>query len=77
MGDDEVLTMEIVGEFLGMDQDTKIYHDFKTHWNHFFPRFSDRSAFVRQSANLWQVKQRLQKHLGCNSCKLLMMILIL
>ena len=64
LDDSEVLTMEIVGEFLGMDQDKKIHSYFKTHWAHFFPGIGDRTAFARQSANLWGVKKQLQKYLS-------------
>jgi hypothetical protein len=35
--DGEVLAMEIVGEFLGLEQDAAIYRYFRRHWLHFFP----------------------------------------
>lgn len=56
--------MEIVGEFLGYDEDKKIWHYFKKHWSHFFPKIPDRTNFVRQSANLCMIKQLLQKMLA-------------
>ena len=31
LADSEVLTMEVVGEFLGYDQDVAIYHYFRRH----------------------------------------------
>ncbi|MGA8163899.1 MAG: hypothetical protein WB791_02605, partial [Waddliaceae bacterium] len=34
----EVITMEIVGEFLGKDCDKTIWEYFKSHWKHFFPK---------------------------------------
>ena len=64
LGDDEVLTMEIVGEFFGIDTDKGIHGYFKCHWRHLFPKIGDRSAFVRQGANLWYIKQLLQKHIA-------------
>ena len=64
LADSEVLTMEIVGEFLGLDTDVGIWNYFKTHWNHFFPEIPDRSNFVRQAANLHAVKQILQERLA-------------
>ena len=64
LGDDEVLTMEVVGEFLGMDKDKEIHSYFKEHWRHFFPKIGDRSAFARQSANLWRVKSYIHKYLA-------------
>ena len=58
--DTEVLTMEIVGEFIGLHQDEKIWSHFRRHWRHFFPALGDRSAFVRQGADLWRIKQLMQ-----------------
>ena len=52
LSDSEVITMEIVGEFLGKDCDKAIWEYFKSHWLHFFPKIPDRSNFVRQAANL-------------------------
>ena len=37
MHDSEVLTMEVVGEFLGMDEDKTIYTYFRRHWADWFP----------------------------------------
>ena len=62
--DSEVMTMEIVGEFLGYDQDKKIWEYFKSHWLHFFPKMPDRSNFVRQAANLHIIKRLLQEALA-------------
>lgn len=62
--DSEVITMEIVGEFLGYDQDKKIWEYFKSHWGHFFPKIPDRPNFVRQSANLHVIKRLLQEKLA-------------
>jgi hypothetical protein len=36
---------------------------FYAHYRHFFPKLTERSKFVRQAANLWQVKAALQKRL--------------
>lgn len=61
--DSEVITMEIVGEFLGKDCDKSIWEYFKGHWTHFFPKIPDRSNFVRQAANLHMIKRLLQEKL--------------
>lgn len=56
--DSEVLTMEIMGEFLSIDTDSGIYRYFRRHNSDWFPtlRRIHRTTFVRQSANLWQIK---------------------
>jgi hypothetical protein len=57
--DSEVLTMEVVGEYLGLSQDTPLYRYFRQHYRHFFPGLArvHRTTFVRQAANLWKVKE--------------------
>lgn len=64
--DSEVLTIELVGEFLGLDQEAKLFWYFRQHHGSAFPslRRVHRTTFVRQAANLWAVKQRLQGHLA-------------
>ena len=59
--DSEVLTMEVVGEFLGMDTESNIFTHFRRHYADWFPglRRVTRTAFTRQAANLWKVKQEL------------------
>lgn len=61
LSDGEVITMEIVGEFLGLGSDKKIFEYFKTHWQHWFPWLGSRVTFVRQCANLWCAKENLRK----------------
>jgi hypothetical protein len=63
--DSEVLTIEIVGEFLGIDEDTELFAYFRRHYAHFFPnlRCVHRTTFTRQAANLWKVKERLWQEL--------------
>ena len=61
--DEEVITMEICGEYFKLGCDKDLYAYFHTHYLHFFPKLTNRSAFVRQAANLWQVKAMLQKRL--------------
>jgi hypothetical protein len=64
MSDAEVITMEIVGEYQGKDADKHIWKYFRDHWLCLFPTLTSRSTFVRQAANLWQYKQRLQQRLA-------------
>ncbi len=65
LSDAEVLTMEAVGEYLGLDQDKAIFSYFRRHFAHFFPALSlvHRTTFTRQAANLWRVKERLWQRL--------------
>jgi hypothetical protein len=61
LADSEVLTMEVVGEFLGLNQDVAIYRYFRRHHPGWFPalRRVHRTTFARQAANLWSLKERL------------------
>jgi hypothetical protein len=60
MADSEVLTMEIVGTYLGLNQDKALFEYFQRHYAHFFPALAHvhRTTFVRQAANLWALKER-------------------
>lgn len=64
LSDSEVLTMEIVGEYQGIDADQAIWQYFRRHWLAWFPGLGSRCTFVRQAANLWQYKALLQQHLA-------------
>jgi Transposase DDE domain len=59
LADSEVLTMEVVGEYLGLAQDSALFAYFRRHYAHFFPapRALHRTTFVRQAANLWRLKE--------------------
>ncbi len=63
--DSEVLTIEVVGEFLGLDEDTELFAYFRRHYPHFFPKLLHvhRTTFTRQAANLWKAKERLWEEL--------------
>lgn len=60
LADSEVITMEVVGEYLGLEQDSRLFAYFRRHYAHFFPalRTLHRTTFVRQAANLWRLKER-------------------
>ncbi|MBW4421507.1 MAG: hypothetical protein KME13_20140 [Myxacorys californica WJT36-NPBG1] len=64
LSDAEVMTIEIAGEYQHYDSDKGIWSYFRRHWHSWFPNLLSRSSFVRQAANLWQYKQRLQQHLA-------------
>lgn len=61
--DAEVMTMEVVGEHLGLGSDKRIFDYFSHHWAEWFPALKCRTTFVRQCANLWKVKEHLQQSL--------------
>jgi hypothetical protein len=63
--DSEVLTVETVGEYLGLGCDTEVFAYFRRHYGHFFPALArvHRTTFVRQAANLWKVKEALWQRL--------------
>ncbi|HEX3356200.1 MAG TPA: hypothetical protein VHS31_04380, partial [Tepidisphaeraceae bacterium] len=64
--DSEVITMELAGEFLKIDTDKGIWQHFRRYHLAEFPQLAwvDRTRFVRQSADLWRVKQLLRKRLA-------------
>lgn len=61
LADSEVLTIEIVGEFLGLDTDRALYAHFRRYHAALFPRLPSvhRTTFARQAANLWAAKRAL------------------
>jgi len=61
--DEEVITIEICGEFFKYGVDKDIVASVRAHDQAFFPQLRDRSLFVRQAANLWQLKERIQQRL--------------
>lgn len=65
LSDAEVSTIEIVGEFLGIDTDEGLYEHFRRHYGEWFPALKGvhRTTFTRQAANPWAVKEMLWKHL--------------
>jgi hypothetical protein len=65
LSDSEVLTIECVGEFLGIDTDKGLYEHFCRSWGDWFPALSrvHRTTFVRHAANLWAVKAQLRQQL--------------
>jgi len=64
LSDSEVITMEIVSEYQGIDTDTGMWRYFRRHWLEWFPRLGSRVTLARQAANLWQYKALLQQLLA-------------
>ena len=65
LSDAEVLTIQIVGEFLGLDTDEAIFRYFRRHYGEWFPTIGEvhRTTFARQAANLWKLKEHLWQEL--------------
>jgi hypothetical protein len=65
LADAEVLTMAVVGEFLGLDQDAAIYRSFRGAHPDWFPTLMrlHRTTFARQAANVWVVTEQLWQRL--------------
>ena len=66
LSDAEVITIEIVGEFWGLDADRELFRHFRAYHVAEFPALADlsRTTFVRQAANLWRVKHLIQSRLA-------------
>ena len=64
LSDTEIITMQIIGEFLGMDSDKSIWIYFKNNWLEWFPKLGSYSNFCKHCANLWQVNQKIMSQLN-------------
>ena len=66
LADSEVITIELVGEYLELDRDTRLYDYFRARHARDFPALArvHRTTFARQAANLWRVKQLLHRRLA-------------
>ena len=61
--DEEVITIELCGEYFKLASDEDIFDYFQAHFQTWFPQLRDRTLFVRQAANLWQIKALIQQRL--------------
>lgn len=64
LSDSELITMEIVAEYQGIDTDKGAWEYFCNHWRSLFPKLGSRANFAKHAANLWQVKQLMQKEMA-------------
>jgi Transposase DDE domain len=66
LADSEVITIEVVGEFWGLDADRDLFRHFRAYHTAEFPALAriSRTTFARQAANLWRVKHLLQSRLA-------------
>ena len=63
LSDIEIITMQIVGEFLELDSDKNIWKYFKHNWLEWFPRLGSYPNFCKHCANLWHVNQQIMSKL--------------
>jgi hypothetical protein len=63
LSDVEVITMVLCGAFFKLSRDTDRFAYFRAHYRSFFPALTDRTLFVRQAANLWQLQAAIQRRL--------------
>jgi cytochrome P450 len=64
LSDSEIITMEIIAEFLGIDTDKGAWEYFAHHWAAWFPKLGSRANFAKHAANVWNFKQTIQKALA-------------
>lgn len=64
--DAEVITIELAGEFLGLDHDKGLFAHFRRYHAAEFPALArvHRTTFARQAANLYAVKKQTHAHLA-------------
>lgn len=63
LSDIEILTIQIVGEFLGLDSDKNIWFYFKHNWFEWFPKLGSYPNFCKHCAKLWHVSQQIMSQL--------------
>jgi len=65
LSDEEVITMEVCGEYFKLSTDKDLFTYFRTQYAHFFPRLRERTLFVRQVANWSKRAQTIPVLLEC------------
>lgn len=65
LSDSEMITMEIVAEFLGIDTDKGAWSYFHDCWLDWFPALGSRANYAKHASNLWVIKQKLHQSLAC------------
>ncbi len=66
LADSEVITIELVGEFWGLQKDRDLVRHFRRYHAAEFPALArvHRTTFARQAATLWRLKQLIQERLA-------------
>ncbi|QRQ83055.1 IS982 family transposase [Paralysiella testudinis] len=63
LSDVEIITIQIVGEFMGLNDDKKIWYFFKNNLSDWFPKLGSYANFCKHCANLWQVHHKITQSL--------------
>ena len=65
MDDTEIITIEVIGEILGINTDNELFEYFRHYYSHFFPSLTriSRVTFTRQAANLCWIKEKVWQYL--------------
>lgn len=64
LSDEELMTIEIIGEYLELGSDKAIWRYTRKHLIAWFPKLPCRTGFVRQSANLHGIKQAILQQIS-------------
>ena len=64
LSDIEIITMQIVGEFLSLDSDKNIWIYFKHNWLEWFPKLGSYPNFCKHCSNLWNINQQITSKLS-------------
>ena len=64
LSDIEIITMQIVGEFLSLDSDKNIWMYFKHNWIEWFPQLGSYPNFCKHCVNLWNLNQQMTSKLS-------------
>jgi len=63
LGDVEVLTIEIFGEWQGMEGDKAVWRYFRNHWHAWFPALGSYTNFTKHCSNLRWIKEKILEYL--------------
>lgn len=69
LSDAEAITMEVIGEFIGLHQDKQIWAYFRCHFQEWFPNLKSRSSYVKQCSGLLTIKNILLGNLFKSASK--------
>lgn len=63
LSDSEVITMELVAEFLGIDTDKGTWEYFAQHWLSWFPALDSLADYAKHASNLKTLMERVSSEI--------------